>query len=74
MQTSIAHTDLLGSRPTFIPPLGIARTMARQALDQANALDLTTVNSFTVAREFGGVCEPLRQVLDALDAQDGRHA
>ncbi|MGV4984574.1 hypothetical protein ACVB8X_14225 [Streptomyces sp. NRAIS4] len=74
MQSSIAHTDLLGPLPTFIPPLDIARAVARQALDQANALDLTSVDSCTVAREFGGVCESLRQVLAALDAEDGRHA
>lgn len=74
MQTSIAHTEQLGPRPTFVPPLDIARALARQALDQANALDLDIVNSFAVAREFGGLRESLRQVLDALDAQDGRHA
>ncbi|MGW0993469.1 hypothetical protein [Streptomyces sp. NPDC002520] len=71
MQTSIAHTDLLGPQPTYVPPLDIARALARHALDRANALDLTVADSFAIAREFGGVCESLRQVLDALDVEDG---
>lgn len=71
---TMPHTDLTGPRATFVPPLDIARAMARAALDQANSLDVTTANSFAIAREFGGVCESLRQVLDALDAEDGRHA
>lgn len=74
MQTSIAHTDQPSAPTAFVPPLDIARALARHALDQANALDLETANSFAVAREFGGVCESLRQVLDALDAEDGRRA
>ncbi|SHI65214.1 hypothetical protein [Streptomyces sp. 3214.6] len=74
MQTSIAHTDLAIPRPTFAPPLHIARTQARRVLDEANALDLDTANSFAIAAEFGGVCEVLRQVLAALDAEDGRDA
>ncbi|WP_432169132.1 hypothetical protein [Streptomyces sp. 1222.5] len=74
MQSSIAHTEITVPRPTFVPPLDIARAQARQALEKANSLDLTVVDSFALAREFGGVCEALRQVLAALDAEDGRHA
>jgi hypothetical protein len=62
-------------RPTFVPPLDIAREQARRTLGEANALDMDTATSFAIAREFGGVCEALRQVLAALDAEDGgRHA
>lgn len=68
MQSSIAHSDLISRRPTFVPPLDIARAQAQRTLDEANALDLHTANSFAVAREFGGLCEALRQVLAALDA------
>ncbi|MCQ9178732.1 hypothetical protein KMT30_06740 [Streptomyces sp. IBSBF 2953] len=74
MRTSIAHTDLDIPRPTFAPPLHIARAQARSVLDEANALDLDTADEFELAREFGGLCEVLRQVLAALDAEDGRHA
>lgn len=74
MQTSIAYHERPPALSAFVPPLDIARTLARQALDEANALDLTTTDSFTLAREFGGVCESLRQVLAALDAEDGRDA
>lgn len=70
MQTSIAHADPVPPRPTFVPPLDIARAQARQVLDEANALDLETANSFALAREFGGLCEALRQVLAALDSED----
>ncbi|MFF9097626.1 hypothetical protein ACF1AX_31450 [Streptomyces sp. NPDC014802] len=70
MHTSIAHADLVPPRPTFVPPLHIARAQARQALNEANALDLDTANSFTIASHFGGLCETLREVLDALDAED----
>ncbi|MFF3847979.1 hypothetical protein [Streptomyces sp. NPDC002328] len=74
MHTSIAYTDLAPTRPAFVPPLDIARAQARHVLDEANALDLDVVDSFVIAREFGGLCEVLRQVLAALDAEDGRHA
>lgn len=75
MPSSIAHTALVPPRPSFVPPLDIARALAREALDQAEAVDTATANSFVIAREFGGVCESLRQVLAALDAEDGgRHA
>ncbi|MEU1596148.1 hypothetical protein ABZ468_25645 [Streptomyces sp. NPDC005708] len=74
MQSSIAHTDLVPALPTFIPPLDVARHNARRMLDEANALDLAVVDSPTVANAFGGVCEVLRQVLGALDVEDGRDA
>lgn len=74
MSTSIAHTDLAVPRPTFAPPLDIARAQARRVLNEANALDLETADSFALAAEFGGVCEVLRQVLAALDAEERRHA
>ncbi|MFC3348234.1 hypothetical protein ACFOOM_12525 [Streptomyces echinoruber] len=73
MHTSIAHTDLPAA-PTFVPPLDIARAQARRTLDEANALDLDTADSCAIARHFGGVCEVLREVLAALDAEDGRRA
>ncbi|MFF8406982.1 hypothetical protein ACF06P_35815 [Streptomyces sp. NPDC015684] len=74
MQSSIAYTEIAVPQPTFVPPLDIAREQARQTLDQANSLDLSVIDSFALAREFGGVCEALRQVLAALDAEDSRHA
>lgn len=74
MQPSIAYTDRLLRLPPVNPPLDIARAHARDVLAQALALDLEIADSFTVAREFGGVCESLRQVLAALDTEDGRHA
>ncbi|MCX3059611.1 hypothetical protein [Streptomyces beihaiensis] len=74
MPTSIAHTSPAALRPTFVPPLDVARSTARQVLDEANALDMDTANSFAVAREFGGVCEVLRQVFAALDAEEARRA
>ncbi|WP_329214965.1 hypothetical protein OG352_05645 [Streptomyces sp. NBC_01485] len=75
MQTSIAHTDRPPALPTYVPPLDIAREHARRILDESNALDLDVANSFRLAGQFGAMCESLRQVLDALDAEDGgRHA
>lgn len=74
MHSSIAHTHPLPPGPAYVPPLDIARELARRTLDEANALDMTTASSWAVAREFGGVCESLRQVLAALDAEDGRRA
>jgi hypothetical protein len=74
MDTIVTHTSLLSPKPTFVPPLDIARQTARQMLDEANALDMDTADSFAVANAFGGVCEVLRQVLAALDVVDGRRA
>ncbi|WP_416976643.1 hypothetical protein [Streptomyces sp. T028] len=74
MGSSIPYLDLTVPRPTFVPPLDIARAQAYEVLAEANALDLEVVDSFTIARHFGGVIEVLRQVLTALDAEDGRHA
>ncbi|MFF9310163.1 hypothetical protein ACF1BS_04550 [Streptomyces sp. NPDC014748] len=74
MQSSIAHADRPRPLPAFVPPLDIARTLARQTLDRANALDLTTTRPAALAAELGGVCEALRQVLDALAAEERRDA
>jgi len=74
MHSSIAQADRPPTLPAFVPPLDIARALAREALDRALALDLTTAHSLRLASEFGGVCESLRHVLDALDAEDGRDA
>lgn len=74
MGSSIPYPDLLPPRLDFVPPLDVARQTARQMLDEANALDMDTADSFAVANAFGGVCECLRQVLAALDVEDGRHA
>ncbi|MEU3899802.1 hypothetical protein [Streptomyces sp. NPDC045251] len=74
MQSSIAHTPQSQTRPAYVPPLDIARAQARHTLAEANALDMTTASSWAVAREFGGVCEALRHVLAALDAEDRRDA
>lgn len=74
MQSSIAHHNWPPAPSTFVPPLDIARTLARQILDRVNALDLTTAHSAALAAELGGVCEALRQVLDALDAEERRDA
>lgn len=74
MHSSIAHTDLPPQQPSFVPPLDIAREQARKVLAEANAIDMSTATSFNVAWQFGGVCEVLRQVLAALDAEDGRDA
>jgi len=71
MQTSIAHTDRLPTVLAFVPPLDIARENARRILDESTALDLDITNSFRLAGQFGAVCEVLRQVLAALDAEDG---
>ncbi|MGW4889649.1 hypothetical protein [Streptomyces murinus] len=74
MQSSIAHTVSPDPRLTYTPPLDIARDLAREALNCATALDLVSATSLVLAREFGHICESLRQVLAALDAEDGRHA
>jgi hypothetical protein len=74
MQSSIAYPDRPPALPRYVPPLDIARSQARQVLDEANAVDMDTADSFTVARVFGGVCEVLRQVLAALDAEEARDA
>lgn len=72
MPSSIAHTHPVTPRPPWAPPLDIARTMARQVLDQTLALDLNAADTLTVTVAFGALQESLRQVLDALDAEDGR--
>ncbi|MGW6292426.1 hypothetical protein [Streptomyces sp. NPDC055058] len=75
MQTSIAHSaSRTPWQPQFAPPLDIARRMAREVLDEVNALDLTVTDSFTLANTFGALQESLRQVLAALDAEDARDA
>lgn len=75
MHSSIAHTDLPPQQPPFVPPLDIAREQAHKVLAEAKALDMEIATSFQLAWQFGGVCEVLRQVLAALDAEDGgRHA
>jgi len=74
MPSSIAHTGLVPGRPTFVPPLDVARAQARRTLVEANALDMETADSFAVAGAFGAVCEGLRQVLAALDEQDSKPA
>jgi hypothetical protein len=71
MQSSIAHTELVPQRPTFVPPLDIAREQARHILAEANALDVDTTPGNIVAGMFGALEESLRQVLAALDAEDG---
>ena len=70
MRTSIAHAPRPTALSAFVPPLDIAREQARRILDEANALDLDTAAVGTVAVAFGGLCESLRQVLAALDADD----
>ncbi|MET9158231.1 hypothetical protein ABZX56_10925 [Streptomyces parvulus] len=74
MESSIAYADRLLALPPVNPPLDIAVAHARDVLDQALAVDMELADSFTVARELGGVCESLRQVLAAFDAEAGRHA
>ncbi len=74
MRSSIAYADRLLALPPVNPPLDIARAHARKVLAQALAVDMELADSSTVAREFGGVCESLRQVLAALDAEDARDA
>ncbi|WDO09895.1 hypothetical protein ME763_31900 [Streptomyces murinus] len=74
MQSSIAHTVSPDPRLTYTPPLDIARAAARQALNEAPVLDSIGASSLALARAFGHICESLRQVLDALDAEDGRRA
>ncbi|WP_426568170.1 hypothetical protein [Streptomyces canus] len=74
MHSSIAYSDLISRRPTFVPPLDIAREHARRILDEANALDLNTATVGAVYGSLGALQESLRQVLAALDAEDCRHA
>ncbi|MGW1796857.1 hypothetical protein ACWCQN_12810 [Streptomyces sp. NPDC001984] len=72
MRSSIAHTDRMPPRPTFVPPLDIAREHARRTLAEANALDLEKTDPLIVAGQFGALQESLRQVLGALNVEDGR--
>ncbi|MET7477945.1 hypothetical protein ABZT17_26760 [Streptomyces sp. NPDC005648] len=86
MHTSIAHTDfadrdetatalrIVNSTPTFAPPLDIARRNAHRTLAEASSLDLDTATVGQVYSQCGALQESLRQVLAALDAEDGRHA
>ncbi|MEU9208477.1 hypothetical protein AB0D27_11120 [Streptomyces sp. NPDC048415] len=74
MRTSIAHTDRPPALSAFVPPLDIAREQARRTLREANALDMDTADSITVAGEFGALRETLRQVLAALDVDDAKAA
>lgn len=86
MSISIAHSAsadrdetetalrLVDSTPTFVPPLHIARESAQRILDEANALDLNTATIGEVYGQRGALQESLRQVLAALDAEDGRDA
>ncbi|GAB2714837.1 hypothetical protein [Streptomyces bullii] len=74
MHSSIAHTEPMPWQPTFVPPLDIAREQARRVLDEANALDTSLASELAVYGTFGALQESLRQVLAALDAEDGRHA
>lgn len=72
MLDSIAYPDLAPPRPTFVPPLDIAREQARRTLDEANALDAATTDQLNVAGSFGALRESLRQLLAALDAEDAK--
>jgi hypothetical protein len=86
MHTSIAHTTvadrdegaaalrLVDTPPTFAPPLDIARDNGRHVLAEAVALDLNVATVGEVYGSHGDLMESLRQVLAALDAEDGRHA
>ncbi|MFI6248970.1 hypothetical protein [Streptomyces sp. NPDC051016] len=86
MRTSIAHTNipdrdesaaalrLVSARPEYVPPLDVARDMARTILAEANALDLDVATIGEVYGQRSALQESLRQVLGALDAEDGRHA
>lgn len=74
MSTSIAHAYRPPTVLTFVPPLDIARENARSILDESTALDLDITNSFRLAGQFGAMCEVLRQVLAALDAEERRRA
>ncbi|MFJ9114419.1 hypothetical protein ACIRJO_02600 [Streptomyces sp. NPDC102394] len=86
MRTSIAHSShsirderetalrIVHTKPAFVPPLDIARDIARRVLDEANALDLDTATVGDVYGQRSALQESLRQVLAALDAQDSGHA
>ncbi|MET9081379.1 hypothetical protein ABZX77_05660 [Streptomyces sp. NPDC004237] len=83
MRTSIAHTNvadrdegaaalrLVDTVPTFAPPLDIARESGRRVLAEATALDLNVATVGDVYSSHGDLMESLRQVLAALDAEDG---
>ncbi|MFJ4365132.1 hypothetical protein ACIP4S_13370 [Streptomyces chartreusis] len=83
MHTSIAHTPVADGRPTtpgqwdpyalpsFVPPLFIAREQARRVFDEAAALDVDTAAPGDVYGSHGALLESMRQVLAALDAEDG---
>ncbi|MCI3277460.1 hypothetical protein [Streptomyces cylindrosporus] len=83
MRTSIAHAahgaapkprHTAAGEPTFVPPLDIARDNARRVLTEAQELDLDTATVGEVYGQRGALQESLRQVLAALDAEDGRDA
>lgn len=85
MHTSIAHTNiadrdedtaprLVDAVSTFAPPLDIARENGRRVFAEAAALDLNLATVGEVYGSCGALRESLRQVLAALDAEDGRHA
>lgn len=86
MPSSIAHNDiadrdeteaalrLVDSMPTFVPPLDIARRSARSVLDEALALDLDTATIGEAYGQRAALMEALREVLAALDTEEGRRA
>ncbi|MFF0597834.1 hypothetical protein [Streptomyces antibioticus] len=74
MRNSIAHTAPPPAAATYTPPLDVARAQARRVLGEADALDLDITGSFELAGRYGELCEALRQVLAAFDAEYVRHA
>ncbi|MFJ8153875.1 hypothetical protein [Streptomyces sp. NPDC094468] len=86
MHPSIAHTNfadrdenvaalrIVRYEPTFAPPLDVARDTARKVLAEARALDLDVATIGEVYGQRAALQESLRQVMAALDAEEGRHA
>lgn len=52
-------------------PLDVARTIARRFLTEAEALDLETASTVNVYASWGALTSCLRQVLNALDHEQG---
>ncbi|MFJ2004726.1 hypothetical protein [Streptomyces chartreusis] len=84
MRTSIPHVPadsglatltqwVTYALPTFVPPLHIARAQARRVFEQAAALDLDTAPAGDIYGSHGALLESMREVLAALDAEDGIH-
>ena len=74
MPSSIAHADRPPTLAGFVPPLDIARDVARRTLDQASGIDPDTAASDTIYGEFGALRETLRLLLAALDVEDRKNA